>query len=147
MREPNCERFREQIAVEPQRPSDELLRHIRGCDGCGDELALLQDALGILRQTAEVAPRPELDRAVRDALGLSPKPQTALRPFLALGLATAGLLAFVAAIAVAFAQAGAAERGPILAALAVWAYLALCCTASLPVLLARRVSAAGSEMQ
>jgi hypothetical protein len=57
---------------------------------------------------------------------------------MAAGLAVAALVALIATLSTALAQAGAAEMGPALAVAAVWTYLALCFAATLPLLLHAR---------
>lgn len=92
-----------------------------------------------LARDAEAEPSPAVDAAVRallrDAVVAS---RALLRPELAAGLAVAALAALTSALAALFAEAGAAEAGPLVALLVVAIYLALSSAAALPLLLGAR---------
>ena len=89
-----------------------------------------------LAASAEVEPHPALDRRVRALLsGRGSAARPILRPFTALGLSAASLLALVVALALVLAGAGAAEQGPSLALLLTVAYLAVSSAATVPLLL------------
>ena len=101
---------------------------------------------GALAASAEVEPSPAMDRAVRMMLLAGRAVRRPLaRPEMAAGLAAAGLLALLAGLATVFAQAGAAERGPVVALTLLFVYLAASSAAALPILFhQRRRQAAGA---
>jgi len=108
--------------------------------------ALPEAVLANLAESRSISPSAQLDRTVRallaggDSAG-APFP----RPLVAAGLGTAACLALVAALSVGLAGAGAAENAPLLAVLAVSAWLAVSAAATLPlVLFQRRMNAARS---
>lgn len=118
------------------------MRHEHDPSG-GAEIERIRRALAA---SAAVEPAASTDARVRLALAGAPAPpRYALRPGLAAGLALAALFSLVVGLATGLAQAGAAETGPLLAAVAVWIYLALSAAATLPLLLHPRTRRGGGR--
>ena len=121
-------------------------RHLQHCESCRIEADRLQTVFSNLAGSRSISPSPLLDRTVRaliagDGGAGVPFP----RPLVAAGLGAAACLALVAALSVGLAGAGAAENGPLLAVLAVSAWLAVSAAATLPlVLFQRRLNTARS---
>jgi hypothetical protein len=135
-----CERIQASLALGEAVDDPRLQEHLQDCLSCRETaLALAQVKQG-LAVTMEIEPPAELDWLVREAL--SERPLVTgflLRPGMATGLAVAALFALLVTVSTVLAQAGAAEMGPALAVAAVWAYLALCFAATLPLLLQARL--------
>jgi predicted anti-sigma-YlaC factor YlaD len=135
-----CEQIQASLALGEAVEDPRLQEHLHDCPSCRETaLALAQVKQG-LAVTMEIEPPAELDWLVREAL--SERPLVTgflLRPGMAAGLAVAALFALIVTVSTLLAQAGAAEMGPALAVAAVWAYLALCFAATLPLLLQARL--------
>ena len=120
--------------VRPQHVS----RHLAACVDCRREAARVEHLLRLLAEDAEAEPSARLDRTVRAML----LEQAAQRPFsragMAAGLAVAALLSMLAALSTVLAEAGAAEKGPVVALILVMIYLALSSAAAVPLLLSKR---------
>jgi hypothetical protein len=112
-----------------------LREHFADCAPCAAAAREFGQLSSGLAAVAEIEPPARLDRLVREHLSDAPLPGwLGLRPGLATGLAAAAFLALVAAAAVFFAQAGAAEMGPVLAVVGASIYMALSFAATLPLL-------------
>jgi len=137
MPERDCERLRA-VLTGGETPTGEAAAHLERCAGCRGEAARLERLLDALGGGATLEPPAMLDRAVREALGRHEAPRRLLiRPFTAIGLAAAAFIALVVALGGTLAEAGAAEYGPAIAALAATAYLAISAAATIPLLLLR----------
>jgi len=121
--------------------SDPTLRdHFAACAACATAARELGQLSSGLAAAAEVEPPAHLDRLVREHLRDAPLPGLlGLRPGLATGLAAAAFIALVAAAAVFFAQAGAAEMGPVLAVVGASIYMTFSFAATLPLLFHERM--------
>jgi len=136
----SCDQVQMSLALGEAVEDPRLQEHLQDCPSCRETaLALAQVKQGLAVEM-EMEPPEALDRIVREAL--SERPLVTgflLRPGMATGLAVAALFALLVTVSTVLAQAGAAEMGPALAVAAVWAYLALCFAATLPLLLQSRL--------
>ena len=135
-----CERIQTSLALGEAIEDQRLQDHLRDCTSCRDAALAFARVKQGLAVKMEMEPPAELDRIVREAL--SERPLVTgflLRPGMAAGLAVAALFALVVTVSTVLAQAGAAEMGPALGVAAVWAYMALCFAATLPLLLQARL--------
>lgn len=139
-RRPSCDEVRVLASERRHGRAPEVAEHVAGCAACRVELARLDELLDLVSSTAEVDPPAALDRRVRSLLA---EPAAALRPVLrpalAISLAAAALLSFGLALTTFLAEAGAAGQAPLIASTVIWIYLAFSSTASLPILLNRRM--------
>jgi len=132
-----CEEVRERLALGEPAHEGDLSRHITRCEGCRLEAERIGALLGLLARDAELDPPEHLDALVRTLLATpslvrSPVARPFFRPGIAAGLAGAGFLALLTALAVAWAQAGAAEKAPLMAIVFMLFYVGLSMTATLP---------------
>ena len=89
-----------------------------------------------LARNAEIEPSPALDRQIRQRLSRHPfGAASRIRPAVALALTTAAFACALGALAIGLAEAGAAERGLLLAFGVGLAYLVLSTATVLPILM------------
>ncbi len=137
----NCEQVRVRTATGDRMRDREVADHLVACESCREDVRRLGELFGMISATAEAMPSNGVDRWIRARLSdrAAPAAPAVLRPAMALSLAAAGLLAFLATFSTVLAQAGAAEQGPLVAVFVVWIYMAISATAALPILLNRRL--------
>jgi predicted anti-sigma-YlaC factor YlaD len=139
MPELTCAEAKSRLALGHAIP-EEVAEHLARCSACRDEAASLSALFRGLAASAEVEPAPIVDEQIRRLLqGAHAGHPGVLRPVTALGLALASTMALATVLAFALAQSGAAEQGVVAAGAVVLTYLALSSTATLPILLYRRI--------
>lgn len=84
-----------------------------------------------LRRNAALDPPAWLDRRILRRI----RRQPLLRPFLAGGVAVAGLIAMVTWLAAVYSESGSSVQPIPAAVITILAYLALCCVATLPLMM------------
>jgi anti-sigma factor RsiW len=135
-----CDQIQLLLALGEPIADPTLREHFAACATCAAAAQELEQLSSGLAAAAEIEPPAHLDRRVREHLRDAPLPGwLGLRPGLATGLAAASFVALVAAAAVFFAQAGAAEMGPALAVVGVSIYMAFSFAATLPLLFHERM--------
>ena len=95
------------------------------------DIELLMSHKEELRRNATLDPPAWLDRRILRRI----RRQPLLRPFLAGGVAVAGLIAMVTWLAVAYAESGSTVQPVPAAVITILAYLAFCSVATLPLMM------------
>ncbi len=123
--------------------------HLARCAACREEAAALRSLYEGLAAIAESEPSRRVDRRLRRVIATPSQGQAlALRPVLALLLASCALVSAVGGVSVLLALTPLSDAAPAVASLLVAAYLTLCTIALTPILCAgRRGSYTQREIQ
>jgi len=134
MSAPTCSELRERLALGLSVAGGLYATHLAYCKGCREEAVRTERLLDAIAEDARIEPPPELDGRLRRLLLETPIPARLSRVSAA-GLAVAAFLALFFTLAVALAEAGAAEDGLFQAFRIAMGYMAVSAAVTLPLLL------------